>query len=565
MKNLRLIPRALLLAVALAPAAADAARDPFKDLLNPRLEPFYHGVASGDPLSDGVIIWTRVTPRGNDQKAKIPVRWTVAEDRALNRVVAQGVELARAGRDHTVKVDVRGLQPGTTYFYGFRAYGSDSLVGRTRTAPADAVDELKFAVVSCANMDWGYFGGYRRISMRGDLDAVVCVGDYLYEYPDNASYSSPRVRDERLILPRGETVKLGHYRKRYATYRLDPDLRRAHKQHPFIAIWDDHEFANNAWRGGAENHQPRSEGPWRDRKTAARRAFLEWMPVREQGLRIYRHLEYGPLMDLILIDTRIQGRDKQIDDVTNRRLYDRDRTMLGERQKEWLKQKLAGSNARWKVIGNQVLFSEFNIGFAAKGDVLITHAMLESQFLDIWDGYPAERREIVRFLQRRNIENTVILTGDIHCSFAFEVADPAAGNPNYNPRTGEGAAAVEFVTPSLSAANFDEEIGDFLTESVEGAINKGGRNNPNPHMKFADLDRHGYFVLTVRPARVQADYYYLHNVLRRFTKEEWGGGWMCRSGTNHLVKARRPAEPKAVPEPLAPSNAAEDADDEGAE
>ncbi len=519
-----------------------------EDYYNSKLAPFYHGVASGDPLPDGVIIWTRVTQRAKNNDSKLRVRWTVATDKELQNVVANGETFALKERDYTVKVDVRGLQAGQTYFYGFKALGRDSTVGRTKTAPNVAVDQLKFAVISCANLEWGYFSGYRKLAERGDLDAVIHLGDYIYEYPDNSSYSSSEVRDERVVFPSGETVTLKNYRARFATYHLDPNLQRVHRRHPFITIWDDHEFADNAWKGGAENHQKKTEGNWATRKAKAKQAYMEWMPIRENGGKIYRKLQYGPLMDLIMVDARVEGRDKQIDDVTNPRLYDKDRTMLGSVQENWLKANMASSTATWKIIGNQVMFSEFNIGFAADNDPLISSDTLESLFLDIWDGYPAERRSLMKFMANKPITNAVILTGDIHASFALEVVESPTDNPAYNPTTGEGAVAVEFVTPSLTAANFDEEAGDFLTSNLESRINSEDSNgdNPNPHMKFADLNRHGYIILTVEPDQVQADYYYLKNILKPTTSESWGGGWVSASGTNHLQPASAPVAAPAM-------------------
>ena len=529
-----------------------------QDLYEAELAPFYHGVASGDPLPDGFILWTRVTPPGKPRTTtnrRVPVKWTVASDPALTQVVASGNIFATSARDFTVKIDVRGLAAGQTYYYAFEAFGRQSITGKTKTAPNGPVDQLKFAVVSCSNYEWGYFSGYEQISRRTDLDAVIHVGDYIYEYPDNHSYSSEQIRDERVLFPRNETVTLRHYRTRYANYHLDPNLRRAHQQHPFIAIWDDHEFANNAWKGGADNHTPFREGRWRTRKAAAIRAYLEWMPIREQGMSIVRSLSYGPLMDLILLDTRVEGRDIQVDDVDDPALYAPTRTMLGATQKEWLKTELSDSTATWKILGNQVVFSEFNIGFAAALDPLVTGDFLESQFLDIWDGYPVERAELVDFLETEAIGNVVILTGDIHCSFAFEVADPVLGNPAYDPATGAGAVAVEFVTPSLSAANFDEELGEFFTGLVEDSINKPfpptGINN-NPHMKFADLDRHGYLVLSVTAPQVQADFYYLADILVPQTTESWGSGWISAAGSSHLVPAASPAPPKAIQDTPAP-------------
>jgi len=556
MKTLRLLMLTLVAALALPLPAQVPFR--IRDLYQPELAPFYHGIASGDPLPDGFILWTRVTPPGNARittNRRVHVTWKVSSDPALTQVVASGSTFATSDRDFTVKVDVRGLPSGQTFYYAFSALGRQSLTGKTKTAPSGPVEQLKFAVVSCANYEWGYFSGYEQISRRTDLDAVIHVGDYIYEYPDNHSYSSEEIRDERVLFPRNETVTLRHYRTRYANYRLDPNLRRAHQQHPFIVIWDDHEFANDAWRGGAENHNPPREGRWRTRKAAAVRAYLEWMPIREQGTSIARALSYGPLMDLILIDTRIEGRDIQINDVNNPALYATTRTMLGPTQKEWLKMELGDSTATWKVIGNQVIFSEFNVGFAAALDPVVTPAFLESQFLDIWDGYPAERAELVGFIATEEVANVVILTGDIHSSFAFEVADPVLGNASYDPETGAGAVAVEFVTPSLSAANFDEETGSFFTEVFESIINSPFPPtgiNYNPHMKFADLDRHGYFVLSVNAQQVQADFYYLADILVPTTTETWGAGFTTLAGSHHLVPALAPAPPKSVQDVPAP-------------
>ncbi|MEO5716518.1 MAG: alkaline phosphatase D family protein [Luteolibacter sp.] len=527
-----------LLSLSALPVLA-AKPDSIEDLYNPELKPFYHGVASGDPLPNGVILWTRVTRGDKSNTADIPVHWTVATDRALNSIVMTGDAVAKARNDFTVKVDVRGLNAGSTFYYGFKALGVNSQVGRTKTAPSLAVDKLKFAVVSCADYEWGYFSGYRAIAERDDLDAVIHLGDYIYEYADNDTYSSPEIREKRVIFPSYETVTLKDYRLRYSTYHLDPNLRRAHLRHPFIPIWDDHEFADNAWKNGAENHQKETEGSWKDREAAAKRAYFEWMPIRETGDSIYRTLHYGPLMDLTMLDTRIEGRDKQVDDVNDPKLRDPSRTIMGFPQKDYLKTTLQNSKATWKVVGNQVVFSEFNIGFAAPADP----DAAESLFLDSWDGYPKERRELVKFLAGKNIANTVLLTGDVHSSFAFEVADPAFGNPDYDPKTGAGAVAVEFVTPSLSAGNFDEEVGDYFSANLESRIHKKDSDgvNPNPHMKYADLDRHGYIVLSVTPAQVQADYYFLDDILVPKTTEQWGAGFINPVGTHHLKKAKAPA------------------------
>jgi len=543
----------------IAPTKVDDTPTQIEDLYQAELAPFYHGVASGDPLPGGFIIWTRVTLPENQKprRGPLPVQWQVARDPEMTQIVRRGTVLTSDKRDFTVKVDVRGLPAGSTYYYRFVALGTNSMIGKTKTAPRGGVEQLKFAVVSCSNYEWGYFSGYDRIAERTDLDAVIHLGDYFYEYADNASYSSPVIRDERVLFPAHETVTLQDYRTRLATYRLDPNLRRAHQQHPFIVIWDDHESANDGWTGGAENHDPATEGDWKARKAASKKAYFEWMPIRENSAGVSRSLSYGSLMELIMLDTRLEGRDEQINDVTSPALYAPDRTLLGESQKMWLKDELASSKATWKILGNQVIFSEFNIGFAAALDPSFTPEALESTFLDIWDGYPAERSELVNFIATEDIGNVVFLTGDFHSSFAFDVVDPAFGNPFYNPATGAGAVAVEFATPSLSAANFDENLDPGTSALLESFINQPlptpfGPINFNPHMKYVDLDRHGYFVLSVTPEAVQADYYYLADILVAQTTESWGAGFISAVGSNHLVPAAAPAAPKSVQDTPAP-------------
>ena len=395
----------------------------------------------------------------------------------------------------------------------------------------------------------------KKIAEREGLDAVVHLRDYIYEYADNDSYSSETIRDERVLYPAHETITRQDYWLRYATYRLDPNMRRAHQQHPFIVVWDDHEPANDAWVGGAENHDPATEGDWEARKAATKQAYFDWMPIRENGNEIYRKLSYGNLADVIMLDTRLAGRDEQINDVEDLALYAPSRTILGDAQKEWLKDGLSDSEAIWKVIGNQVIFSEFNIGFAGliSGD---SPELLESLFLDIWDGYPAERNELTTFINADEIEDVVFITGDFHSSFSFEVVDPALGNPAYNPDTGDGAVAVEFATPSISAANFDENLDAGTSALLESLINQpipqAGGINFNPHMAYADLDQHGYFVLSLYDEFAQADYYYLEDILVPSTNENWGAGLFTLAGTNNLMFAASPVPDKeltALPAP----------------
>lgn len=322
------------------------------------LAPFFHGVASGDPLPDGVILWTRVTPDDETaMPAPIDVRVRVATDVGLTDVVYDETVQTDADRDYTVKVDVRGLEAGTTYYYAFTALGQNSIVGRTRTAPTEAVERLRFAVVSCSNYPAGFFNAYARVAERADLDAVFHLGDYLYEY-DGDTFG-----EGRPVEPDKEIVTLEDYRIRHSLYKLDPDLMAAHQQHPFITVWDDHESTNDSYRDGAENHQPGDEGDWTVRKANAKRAYFEWMPIRspeadvqavaDANSRIYRKLSYGGLADVFMIDTRLEARVQPIQpkgdglgsdiDTT---LWASDRDLLGAEQMQWLIDGLTASEAR---------------------------------------------------------------------------------------------------------------------------------------------------------------------------------------------------------------------------
>lgn len=277
--------------------------------LDAKLFPFYHGLASGDPTESAVIIWTRVTPK---EDGDIPVSWKVSTDVNQQNIVQQGTYITNVSRDYTVKVDVKNLQPGTTYYYSFQALGKKSLVGRARTTPKTNVSQLRFAVVACSNYQNGYFNVYDRLAERNDIDAIIHLGDYIYEYEEGGfGYSEEVGRGHE---PNNETISLQDYRVRHSFYKLDPALQKAHLQHSFITIWDDHEFTNDAYVGGAENHQPATEGSWQNRKNNAWKAYFEWMPIRENTQnpnQIYRKIQYGNLMDLILLDTRIEGRDEQ--------------------------------------------------------------------------------------------------------------------------------------------------------------------------------------------------------------------------------------------------------------
>ena len=409
---------AFAVAAGAAPASTGCAR-----VEDPSIEEgtgaFRPGVASGDPLDDGVVLWTRVTGRG-----ALEVRWEIAGDPAFTEGVAGGTVTTDESRDHTVKIDARGLAPGRTYFYRFHALGETSPVGRTKTAPRDAAN-LRFAVVSCSSLPHGYFHVYASIAKRPDLDAVVHLGDYIYEYADGED------GDERPSLPEHELRTLDDYRRRYAQYRRDPDLQEAHRQHPWVTTWDDHEVADNAWKEGASAHSPQ-EGPYAERRRAALRAYEEWMPIRAlpEG-RIWRALRYGPLADLLMLDTRHWARELQTGD-RDPKTTDPARQLLGADQEAWLFEELRTSNARWKLVCQQVLLSP----------------LPQYSSTDQWDGYPAARDRLYDVLERHAVKDVVILSGDIHASFANDLPRRPLEAGAYDPATGKGSLAVEIVAPA---------------------------------------------------------------------------------------------------------------------
>lgn len=540
-----------------------------QQFFNPAYEPFYHGVASGDPLPSQVIIWTRVTTT----EPSAEVEWFVAKDTSFTQIVVSGTTTTDASRDYTVKIDVQGLSPNTTYYYSFKSLGKYSLIGRTKTAPAEQVDQLKFVLISCSNFNWGYFNVYDRIADRNDLDAVIHVGDYIYEYPEGV-YEEVSLTD-RITFPNVEINSLKEYRERYSLYRLNNELIRAHQQHPFITTWDDHEIANDGYIDGAENHNP-GEGDWEARKARATQAYFEWLPIRDNGdQQVYRSFSYGQMADLMVLDTRFEGRTIQLTDMRDLTFNDM-RTMLGAEQKSWLLNHLDNSEAHWKVIANQVMFAPFNVGFgAANGALTNADAVfgVEAFFLDIWDGYPAERQQIVDHITNNDIDNVVILSGDIHSSFASDVVtNPALypleqfqylpiPNPAYDPATGQGSAAVEFVTPSVSAANFDENLGAGTATQFEFIMNNpieippgsGNFLNYNPHMKHVDLDQNGYVLLDLQQGQAQGNFYYVPTVLQPSDEESFGIGLFTNDGENHLNTNNSPSNPKAIQNDPAPA------------
>jgi alkaline phosphatase D len=478
---------------------------------------FRHGVASGDPLPDRVILWTRITPAiGSSQP--IEVRWTVASDATLSRVVARGTARAIEERDFTVKVDAAGLMPGRPYYYAFEAAKERSAVGRTKTLP-DMADRLRFASVSCSNYPSGYFNVYRRVAERDDLDAVIHVGDYIYEF-QNGTYGDGSSL-LRIPEPRKEAVTLSDYRIRYATYRTDPDLQEAHRVHPFIAVWDDHEITNDAWAHGATNHNPElGEGDWETRQAAAYRAYLEWMPIREPlspGIRLYRSFRFGTLADLVMLDTR-GLRDKQAPRENVAAIADPMRTMLGGEQEQWLFDQLRASqqaDVGWRIVGQQVLFARL----APPGRPVISP--------DLWDGYPAARDRIFDFLSAEKIRDVAVLSGDLHSSWALDLPrDPWNG---YQRATGEGSLGVELLTPAISSPPLFETVGRRDESVLLRAV--------MPHLKLLEGDSRGYVLLDITRKELRGDWYFVPTVLEHSSIETKAAAFVCEKGSAHLESA----------------------------
>ncbi|WP_435252337.1 alkaline phosphatase D family protein [Streptomyces tendae] len=518
------------LAAALPAGAADAA------------PAFLHGVASGDPLPDGVLLWTRVTPvpeaiPGSGTGPDTEVSWVVATDKALTNVVAKGSVTATAASDHTVKADVRGLAPATDYWFRFSAGPTDSPVARTRTAPAHdaAVTGLRFGVVSCANWEAGYFSSYRHLAARGDLDAWLHLGDYIYEY-GTGEYGT-RDTVVRPHSPAHEILTLADYRIRHGRYKTDPDLQALHATAPVVAIWDDHEIANDTWSGGAENHTEGAEGSWAQRQSAAKRAYFEWMPVRPAiAGTTYRRLRFGKLVDLSLLDLRT-FRSQQVA-LGNGEVDDPERTLTGRAQLDWLKSNLASSDATWRLVGNPVMISPFAVG-SLPASLLRPLAELlglpkEGIALntDQWDGYTDDRRELLAHLRAHAIRNTVFLTGDIHMAWANDVPYNAGTYPL------SASAATEFVVTSVTSDNLDDIV--KVHEGTVSAIAAPVIRAANRHVHWVDTDRHGYGVLDITADRAQMDYYVVSDRTDAAAASAWARSYRTRSGTQRVERVYAP-------------------------
>jgi len=510
---------------------------------------FRHGVASGDPLSDRVLLWTRVTPEDFNTTA-IEVGWEVATDADFTDLVHSGTAEVSFEHDYTLKVDVLDLLPGSTYHYRFRAAGELSPSGVTRTLPQGSVTQVKFAVLSCSNYPAGYFNVYAEAAKEQGLDAVLHLGDYLYEY-DSQGYAGEDAEAMGRLLPAYNDVELLtllDYRRRYAHYRTDTYLQALHASAPFIAVWDDHEIANDTWREGAENHDPATEGDFLVRKLQALQAYFEWMPVRpampDDEEIIYRSFDFGDLVSLHMLDTRVIGRDEQInyaDYLTTEginlpafqaALGAPTRWLRGAEQRLWLQNQLMSSSATWQVLGQQVLMARIHmpaemlqgvlardpalIGLIAeltelKGRYLMNDPSLTPgeiarvitvlpYNLDAWDGYVVERETLLGTARAAG-KNLVVLAGDTHNAWGSNLTD-MDGN----------AAGVEFATASVSSPGLEEylQLPPEMVPTAEQAISLLVDD-----LHYLNASQRGYLLVTFTASEARADWRYVSTVKGR--------------------------------------------------
>lgn len=517
---------------------------------------FLHGVASGDPLHDRVILWTRLTP--NDNAARLEVVWEIASDEAFKQLVNTGKVQTNAAKDFTVKVDADRLQAGTEYYYRFRFGNTVSAIGQTKTL-SQRSDQVKFAVCSCSNYPAGYFHVYKEMAQENNLDVIIHLGDYIYEYGQGGYATDDAQQLGRTFATDNdkEIINLDDYRKRYALYRTDADLQAAHQRHPFIVIWDDHELSNDTWEAGADNHQE-DEGSFIERKLAALQAYFEWMPIRpvaeNDHLNIYRQFDFGGLVNLMMLDTRILARHKQlnyndymtatgIDAVKFQTdLLNPQRTLMGVAQRQWLQGKLMQSTAPWNVLGQQVLMAKMLIpqelllllGQISNGDQrpetlaqmkqkiteLLTLKMrlkandpnltamdkarlsaVAPYNLDAWDGYAYDREVVYGALQQLG-KKAVVLAGDTHNAWAASLHTHETNHE----------VGVEFATSSVSSPGIEYYLN---VPADEMAALEYAFQELIDELDYCNLNQRGYLTVTFNHDQVVADWKFVDTVKAR--------------------------------------------------
>lgn len=482
---------------------------------------FVHSVASGDPLTDRVMLWTRITG-GTD--APVPVEWMISRDPELDGILQSGTAEATAEHDWTVHVDVDGLEPETHYYYAFSALGETSPIARTRTLPAKT-DHLRFAMVSCAKYNAGFFNAYARIAARHDLNFLLHLGDYIYEAANTPPASqTPGADIGRPFEPLNECVTLEDYRTRYNQYRRDSDVQLLHLSHPIIPTLDDHEFADGAWRDGSIEHKP-EYGPWSERKAHAFQAREEWMPIRrpdpKRPERVWRTVPLGGLADIFLIDTRTQ-RDEPVPEP---HMSDPDRSALGVEQRDWLIGEIDKSDARWRILGNPSTMGRVwndDLNDEVLPGLIKVKLIAEDGSgpdYDQWDGYPVEREAFLDHIADNGIDNLVVLSADVHVSLVVDL--------HHNE---DQPVAAEFVTPSLTSQNLDDKM-KWPRNSEESNRIAARCVDLIPDWHWADLDSHGYVVIDVTPERLTAQFWHVDEVLEPTPNEMLRCTWAVEHGS----------------------------------
>ena len=486
---------------------------------------FTHGIASGEPSQGSVLLWTRYVGNGN---VRLTVELSNNPDFSGARVAGEVEALVE--RDHIAKIIVDGLDPDHWYFYRFIAPdGSRSAVGRTRTLPEGPTAQFTVGVVGCSNLPFGYFNAYAHAAQNRDLDLMIHTGDYLYEYPDGIYPSKEQALAGRMIQPSHEMVQLADYRLRYAAYRSDPDLQRIHQILPMIAMWDDHEFANDAHMDGAENHDS-SEGDWEVRKRVAERVYREWMPVRDMEYGSPRWSEYqiGDLATLFLTESRIGGRTQPVDlvaalkgqqDIQKALETFRDdvwqdpaQEMIGAKQQAWLAsamQKSMASGTKWQVWAQQCVMGELKLPQEATNWVADDAPAFAKQRLavgamaakiglpinfDSWDGYPQARDRALKMAQQADAD-LIVLSGDSHNAWAFDLA------------TNDGAAGVEFGGHSVTSPGIESYLGGARPDVAAKALIEA-----NQQLQWTDTSNRGYMTVKLTPEKATSTWHFLDSI-----------------------------------------------------
>jgi alkaline phosphatase D len=518
------------LAVSAASCATAPKMTPYSSASDSSTGVFAHGVASGDPGQDSLVLWTRVTPmEAPSTGGTMPVMWEVAGDEAFTDIHSHGETSTGASRDWTVKALAAGMQPGSIYYYRFRAGDSISPVGRAKTLPAGAVDRARFAVVSCSNYPFGYFNVYDLIARRDDFDAVIHLGDYIYEYGRDGYGGKTGAALGREHEPAHESISLADYRMRHAQYKSDPATQAMHAKHAMIAIWDDHETSNNSWKDGAENHDPRTEGEWNARRRAALQAYYEWMPVREPEMTpeaFFRSFSYGDLLTIAAIETRLMARARQfeysdviptlktpedVEHFKNTILWDDTREMLGAAQIDFLDRTFRvsiGAGQPWRLIANQIIMARTTApdltSYMDEEDIVAleqqwsqARAFVKSSTLglpanfDAWDGYPAARERFYEMVKSTGEDGMIVVTGDTHTWWANDLT----------ARDGAHMGVELGVHSITSPSPYRKE---FL--GGKGAEYAMLTNRKNKDVRYLTGEHHGYIDLEITHENARAEF-----------------------------------------------------------